>query len=152
MPRLGGLNRYLPRWLERPPEAPPEFPLGTSGPARAAEPAFAIEVERRDSGVRVALRGELDYDTCPAFRDELDRLEAEQPRLLLLDLRNLSFMDSSGLRELASAVRRGRRQRRRVVLVKGSSQVDSVLEITRAEDAMETVVDPAAVGFADIVR
>lgn len=97
----------------------------------------------------MGLRGELDYDTCTALREELETLEAEHPRLLLIDLRKLSFMDSSGLRELAAAVRRGRQEGRRVVLVKGSGPVDSVLTITRAEDMMETVEDPATVGFGD---
>jgi hypothetical protein len=38
------------------------------------------------------------------------------------------------------------------VLVKGSAPVDSVLAITRAEDVMETVEDPAAAGFGDLGR
>jgi hypothetical protein len=58
--------------------------------------------------------------------------------MLLIDVRALSFMDWSGLRELTLAVRRGRQAGRRVVLVKGRGPVDSVLAITRAEDVLET--------------
>jgi anti-anti-sigma factor len=144
MKLLGDWNWYLPKWLEWLPEVAHEPPPGAPEPV-----AFGIDVERRNGDVRVALRGELDYETCTALREELEQLEAEQPDLLLIDLRQLSFMDSSGLRELASAVRRGREEGRRVVLVKGSGPVDSVLAITRAGDAMETVEDPAAVGFGE---
>jgi RND superfamily putative drug exporter len=156
MKLLGDWNWYLPKWLEGLPQIAPEPAVGASVPAAAVvptgEPSFGIDVERRNGDVRLALRGELDCDTCTALRDQLEELEAEQPDLLLIDLRGLSFMDSSGLRELVAAVRRGREEGRRVVLVKGSAPVDSVLAITRAEDAMETVEDPAAAGFGDLRR
>jgi anti-anti-sigma factor len=106
-------------------------------------------VDKRETGVRVILRGELDFARADALRERLEELESENPHLVLIDLRGLTFMDSSGLRELAAAVRRGREHGRRVVLVKGSGPVDSVLRITRAEDAMETVDDPAVVGFGE---
>jgi anti-anti-sigma factor len=149
MKLLGDWNWYLPKWLEWLPEVAPEEPPGAPAAVPSGEPVFGIDVERRNGDVRVALRGELDCDTATALREQLDTVEAEHPPLLLIDLRGLSFMDSSGLRELATAVRRGRQDGRRVVLVKGSAPVDSVLAITRAEDAIETVNDPAAVGFGD---
>jgi anti-anti-sigma factor len=156
MKLLGDWNWYLPKWLEGLPQLAPEPAVGASVPAAAVvptgEPSFDIDVERRNGDVRLSLRGEVDCDTCTALREELEELEAEQPDLLLIDLRGLSFMDSSGLRELVAAVRRGREEGRRVVLVKGSAPVDSVLAITRAEDAMETVEDPAAAGFGDLGR
>ena len=153
---LGWLASYLPKWLEGLPLVAPEPAVGASVPAAAVvptgEPSFSIDVERRNGDVRLALRGELDCDTCTALRNELEELEAERPDLLLIDLRALSFMDSSGLGELVKAVHRGREEGRRVVLVKGSAPVDSVLAITRAEDVMETVEDPAAAGFGDLGR
>jgi anti-anti-sigma factor len=156
MKLLGDWNWYLPKWLEGLPQVAPEPAVGASVPAAAVvptgEPSFSIDVERRNGDVRLALRGELDCDTCTALRDELEELEAERPDLLLIDLRGLSFMDSSGLGELVKAVHRGREEGRRVVLVKGSAPVDSVLAITRAEDVMETVEDPAAAGFGDLGR
>jgi anti-anti-sigma factor len=149
MKLLGDWNWYLPKWLEWMPQVTPEPSVGAPVAAPSDAAAFGIAIERRNGDVRVALRGELDYDTCAALREELEALETEHPRLLLIDLRGLTFMDSSGLRELATAVRRGRQDGRRVVLVKGSGPVDSVLAITRAEDAMETVDNPAAAGFGD---
>jgi anti-anti-sigma factor len=149
MKLLGDWNWYLPKWLEWLPRVAPELPAGAPAMEPEPEPAFAVEVEKRETGARVMLRGELDYEQADTLRECLEEVEAEDPDMLLIDLRGLGFMDSSGLRELAEAVRRGRRSGRRVVLVKGSAPVDSVLAITRAEDVMETVEDPAAVGFAD---
>jgi anti-anti-sigma factor len=151
MKLLGDWNWYLPRWLEWLPQVAPEQPAGAPAaePEPEPEPAFEVEVEKRETGTRLLLRGELDHAQVGTLRECLEEVESEDPHMLLIDLRRLGFMDSSGLRELAQAMSRGRRAGRRVVLVKGSAPVDSVLAITRAEDAMETVEDPAAVGFAD---
>jgi anti-anti-sigma factor len=153
MTLLGDWNWYLPKWLEWLPQVAPEAAPGAAAPAaRAAEDAateFGIEVDERDTGVRVVLKGELDFARSDELRERLELLEANDPDLLLIDLRQLAFIDSSGLRELATAVRRGRQAGRRVVLVKGRGPVEDVLAITRVEDAMETVEDPASVGFAD---
>jgi anti-anti-sigma factor len=153
MKLLGDWNWYLPRWLEWLPRVEQE-PVPTAAAAPAAEEApaiegLAIDVDEHDTSLRLRLVGELDLATVEQLRASLQVVEAARPELLVIDLRGLSFMDSMGLREVAEAVRRGRQAGRRVVLVKGSKPVDSVLAMTRAEEMMETVEDPAAVGFAD---
>jgi anti-sigma B factor antagonist len=65
--------------------------------------------------------------------------------VLVVDLRGLTFMDSTGLHELFEARRRASAEGRRLVLVKGSEPIDRVLEIVRADSVVETVVDPADV-------
>jgi anti-sigma B factor antagonist len=112
-------------------------------------PELDIAVEKRGASVRIELRGELDMAGAVPLRERLKKLEADGPELLLIDLRKLGFMDSSGLREIAAAVRRGRLDGRRVVLVKSPGPIDSVLAITRVDLVFETVEDPAAVGFDD---
>jgi anti-anti-sigma factor len=154
MTLLGDWNWYLPKWLEWLPRVAPEAVVGAGVPAagaarRSAATEFGIEVDERETGVRAVLKGELDFARSDELRERLEQIEADDPDLLLIDLRRLSFIDSSGLRELATAVRRGRQAGRRVVLVKGHGPVEDVLKLTRVEDAMETVEDPAAVGFAD---
>jgi anti-anti-sigma factor len=95
--------------------------------------------------LRLRLEGELDLVTAPWLARRLQKLEADRPPVLVIDLRDLTFMDSSGLRELFSAQRRARAEDRRVVLVKGSEPIDRVLEMVSADRAMETVEDPADV-------
>ena len=55
----------------------------------------------------IALTGELDLSGAPALDEEIDRLAGEEGvRRVVLDLRELEFMDSSGLRLVALAERR----------------------------------------------
>jgi anti-sigma B factor antagonist len=55
-----------------------------------------------DGTARVVVQGELDLAATPMLRDALDGLRREA-RSTVLDLRELTFMDSSGLRVLLEA-------------------------------------------------
>jgi RND superfamily putative drug exporter len=104
-----------------------------------------MEEVDEDGRLRLRLDGELDLVTAPWLARRLRKIEAQRPALLMIDLRDLTFMDSSGLRELFSAQRRARAEGRRLVLVKGSAPIDRVLEMVRADAAVETVRDPGEV-------
>ena len=56
---------------------------------------FAVEVQRRDAVAIVRPRGELDLVTVETLRAALDGIESTGR--LVLDLRGLSFIDSTGL-------------------------------------------------------
>jgi anti-sigma B factor antagonist len=58
---------------------------------------FSIDVERGTECVRVRPVGELDLATVPRLEAELARLRDAGVRSLMLDLRGLTFMDSTGL-------------------------------------------------------
>ena len=81
---------------------------------------FAVEVQRRDHVTVVQPRGELDMATVETLRTALDVAIAETLRALdgfetgarlVLDLRRLSFIDSTGL-HLAGRARRASAARR----------------------------------------
>ena len=46
--------------------------------------------------VRLALAGEFDLSNAAQVEDALKEIERERPPLLVLDLRELTFMDSTG--------------------------------------------------------
>ncbi|MGZ4269163.1 MAG: STAS domain-containing protein [Solirubrobacteraceae bacterium] len=64
---------------------------------------FSISTQQDDAGrLLVAVRGELDLATAPQLEQTL--MEAiEEGRDVVLDLRELEFMDSSGVRVLVVA-------------------------------------------------
>ncbi len=90
------------------------------------------------------LSGELDISSAPKVEDELARVEPDRPELIVLDLRNLAFMDSTGLRLLIAADTRARQQSRRLTIVKGPEPVQRVFRITRLEERLEIVDDVPA--------
>jgi anti-anti-sigma factor len=93
----------------------------------------------------IALSGELDLAGAAALEQELERLEGEPPAAIVLDLSDVSFMDSSGLRVIAVASRRARERQQRLALVPGSEQVMRVFEITRMRERLDFVDAPEEV-------
>ena len=101
---------------------------------------FGLVLERLPSGaVRVKLRGELDFEHAYTFDEELRGVEGAQPPCILLDLRELSFVDSCGMGRLIAARRRARRAGRRLLLVRGARAIDRLLALTALEEEFEIV-------------
>ena len=109
---------------------------------------FELTIEERGDVVHVTLRGELDISTASRLEDDLKRIEADAPRVLLVDLSRLDFMDSSGLRLLISADARAREAGRRFVLVRGNEMVQRVLRLTRLDERLDIVEEPGALAGA----
>jgi anti-sigma B factor antagonist len=99
----------------------------------------------RPDGVHVELSGELDLATASKLEDELKRVERDEPPMIVLDLRPLAFLDSSGLRALLSADARAREAGYRLVLIRGDERVQRVLRIKRLDERLEIVDDVDAV-------
>ncbi len=94
----------------------------------------------------IAPTGELDLSGAAVLETELDRLARDpQVAAVVLDLRGLEFMDSSGLRLVVIADRKAREAGRRFALVRGGETVHRVFEITRMSDRLDFVDDPADV-------
>jgi anti-sigma B factor antagonist len=102
-----------------------------------------FETTRNGTVAVIAPTGELDLSGAALLEDELERL-ASEPELstVVLDLRQLEFMDSSGLRLVVLADMRAREAGRRFVLVKGAETVHRVFEITRMSERLAFVADP----------
>jgi len=87
----------------------------------------------------VALRGELDLSTIDRVQRELERVEAAAPSVLKLDLSELTFLDSTGLRLIVAADQRARESNRRFVVVKGPVAVQRVFSITKLDERLDMV-------------
>jgi anti-sigma B factor antagonist len=96
----------------------------------------------------ISLTGELDLSGTTALEEEVDRLvEEDGVRRVVFDLRELEFMDSSGLRMVALAERRLRAAGRELALVRGRDAVQRVFELTRMDEHLTFVDDPGAPGI-----
>jgi anti-sigma B factor antagonist len=90
-----------------------------------------VETERRDGGLRVALSGDLDVASAGSVEQRLVELEGpDAPSDLVLDLRGLSFIDSTGLSLLINADSRARKAGRRVTIVSGRGAPRRLLATT----------------------
>ena len=114
---------------------------------RAASFMSPIEIitEEGEGQARIALVGELDIASAPQFEEGLEKMEAGAPAVLVLDLRKVEFIDSTGLRAVISADERARSGGRRLVIIRGTTAVERVFSVTQLDQRLEIVDDPASV-------
>lgn len=103
-----------------------------------------VDIEKGDNRVSVALSGELDISSATRVEDELAVLQAEAPPLLVLDLRKLDFMDSTGLRLIVRADEAARSEGTRFVIVRGPEPVHRVFEIVGLDTRFDMADEPPA--------
>ncbi len=92
-----------------------------------------VRTERRDDAVIVAPHGDIDLTASPSLRHELKRVQAEKPQRLVVDLSQVSYMDSSGVATLVEAMQTARRDRSRMVLCAMQDRVRSIFEIAKLD-------------------
>ena len=68
-----------------------------------------VKIREGNGTAIVALAGEFDISEVADVEKQLKAVEKHRPDLLVLDLRGLNFMDSSGLRVVLEADLRSRR-------------------------------------------
>lgn len=105
---------------------------------------LTYESHESDGMVQLVLSGEFDLSSAAQIEDVLKELEEGRPEVLVLDLRELTFMDSTGLRVMVSADARARDDSRRLAIVQGPEAVHRVFRITGLDDHLEIVETPDA--------
>lgn len=96
----------------------------------ALPPAFDCSWARGGADAAwVQVTGELDIATTTRLERALDEAML-WARTVVLDLRELAFMAGCGVQAILVADRHARQEQRRLVVVRGSPQVDRVFAVT----------------------
>jgi anti-sigma B factor antagonist len=103
--------------------------------------ALDVRIEQDGSRAALHLSGEFDMGGELDFEAKLDRLLEAGPDTVVLDLRALTFLDSTGLRALLRARERGRREGWQLALTPVQPTVERVFELTRTKRLFRIVED-----------
>jgi anti-anti-sigma factor len=98
---------------------------------------FRVEVHKEEGATVIAIAGELDLASAPQLEEELERAQSEGP--VTLDLRELEFMDSTGLSILVRAHQAAEASGHRLLLVQGPPQVQRLLSLTGVAERLNVV-------------
>jgi anti-anti-sigma factor len=101
-----------------------------------------LRIEHDQQAPRLVVSGELDLATAEDLESQLKALESAEPPVLVLDLRELGFMDSTGLRTVIAADARARDRGGRLVVVRPPEEVERVFRLTRMDEHLELVDEP----------
>jgi len=105
--------------------------------------SFSVEVQRRDGVAIVEPRGELDVATVETLRVALDDIKVAWR--LVLDLRGLSFIDSTGLHLLVALHQRAQRDGFQLALVVPAAPADRPMQLCGLHETLPFVTADAAV-------
>jgi anti-anti-sigma factor len=81
---------------------------------------------------RVALSGALNTDTAPDFEKRLLTVLEGQQELVVLDMKELEYISSAGLRVIFKAAKQARTQGQRMAAANRKPHIDKVFEILKA--------------------
>lgn len=114
----------------------------TDAPFQPPEP-FRCESGRDGDRWWVRPLGELDLDTAPLLEQELTSARAAGAGSLVLDMRGLSFMDSTGLRLVIRWDTAAREEGFEFAIVPGADVVQRVFRLTGMEEHLQLAQPPA---------
>jgi anti-anti-sigma factor len=101
---------------------------------------LGFDSAQQDGVLRVALEGDLDLTTAASVEERLIELEdGDPPDRVVLDLRAVRFIDSTGLSLLINAHSRGRKAGRHVTVVSGTGAPRRILETTGLHGQLDIV-------------
>jgi anti-anti-sigma factor len=124
-PSADGSSRFAHGGIESRAEIDTSYDVAASGAA-----PFQVRVRPdRTRGV-VELSGELDIAAIPQFREQCDELVAAGIRHIVIDLRELAFIDSTGLHLLLDLDAAARRDGWELSVTPGSDAVQRIFVVS----------------------
>ena len=107
----------------------------TGSAAAVARPRpFRVDVQRRNDVTIVQPQGELDLATVQTLQAALDGVE--RAGRLVLDLRGLSFIDSTGLQLLVALHQRAQRERLQLTIMAPAAPVDRAIQLCGLDEKL----------------
>ena len=101
-----------------------------------------FSIEKVDGSILISIKGEMTFDGVDRIRSELDQFISDQEfKSILVDLSNISFMDSTGIRFLVLIKQKMTMPDRPMYLLRPSSQVRKVLDLVQLLQFFEIVED-----------
>jgi anti-sigma B factor antagonist len=128
----------------------PDTAVLAPGATAVGPPLFSCRRSDCASTVRLSVSGELDIATAPQLEHALAGAQADAA-LVILDLRELEFMDSSGAHLTVAASGRARQASGRLVVVRGPVQVERIFGLVGLDRQLELVDHPPATPSAAVL-
>jgi anti-sigma B factor antagonist len=103
---------------------------------------FAVHTHSTGRAVTLAISGELDLVSSPILERAAEDQALSDVELIVVDLRGLNFMDSTGLHTLLRVQQAAHDVGRRFALVRGPDQVQRLFDLTGLTETLTIVESP----------
>ncbi|MFL5894572.1 MAG: STAS domain-containing protein [Thermoleophilaceae bacterium] len=102
-------------------------------------------LETHGDKIAVVPEGDVDVRSAPEFQELISEAEQSRPAAVIIDLRGLTFLDSTGVHLLLRARDRAQSSGYRLVLIRGPETVQHTLDVLNVSKLFEWAADPALV-------
>ncbi len=93
--------------------------------------------------LRIGMKGALNTDTAPGFEETLSEAVQENWQLLVLDMKELDYISSAGLRVIFKAAKQQKGEGRSLAVANRQPQIEKVFEILQALPDMAVFANDA---------
>ena len=112
--------------------------------------SFNIKSSEKNNTGLITLEGEVDMFTSPNFRDEMLPFFEKGVKAVIVDLKGVTFMDSSGIATLVEGLQWSRKKSNRQFILTGiGPNVKNALELTKL-DKVFTIKDNCEDAFRQL--
>jgi len=101
----------------------------------------SVSIDEENSVARIRLKGALNTDTAPDFEQRLQGILAEGNSLNVLDMKELDYISSAGLRVIFKAAKQAKNAGSRLAAANRKPHIDKVFEILKALPDMAVFAD-----------
>jgi anti-anti-sigma factor len=98
---------------------------------------LSLRIEARNGVVRIVVGGEVDMASAPSLAGSLEGAELGGTHAIILDLRDTTFIDSSGLRAILKASQRAKSNGHQLAIVGVNPSARQLFELTGTEDLID---------------
>jgi anti-sigma B factor antagonist len=105
---------------------------------------LTIDVAHEQDRIVLTLHGELDLVGAPRLQSEIASHTVDAADIVVLDLDDVQFIDSAGLRAILAAHERTAERGQRLALTPGSPQVRRLLSIAGVSGHLHTIATAGA--------
>jgi anti-anti-sigma factor len=98
---------------------------------------LSLQLEARNGVVRIAVGGELDMASAPALAGSLEGAGLGGTDAIILDLRDTTFIDSSGLRTILKASQHAKSNGHQLAIVGVNPSARQLFELTGTEHLID---------------
>jgi anti-anti-sigma factor len=96
-----------------------------------------IQVESHGDQRIVQIRGKITFECCPVLQSQLDAVAADGVREVVIDFKDVPFIDSSGVGEVLRLYKRMREQNGEVVLANPNQKLRDLFLMYRFHQFMK---------------
>lgn len=98
---------------------------------------LTINIEEQNKQAIMTLKGEIDVYTAPKLKEQLNELVGESEADVLVDLKDVTYMDSTGLGTFVSGLKHAKESGTTLKLIRANERLYRLFKVTGLDHVID---------------